>query len=144
MDIIQRFLRLSADERKELLYDAIRRKCKYPISENRLNFITARLNLHRPYLIKVTSDHNKFLNITTSEHIETEGRILLSQVFPLYGQFTPGFFVKTDKEAFTPVRSTMDVKQEAAAVKIALNFLNGSMVSMTYTLVLYELKRNKL
>ena len=139
MDVIQRLLRLSADERKELLCDAIRKKCKYPISKARLNYIATRLNLQRTYLIKATSDHNKFLNIATSEHIETEDRILLSQVIPLHGRFTPGFFIKTDKEALNLVRGTMDIKQEAAAVKIVLNRLSCGTVSTTYILALYEL-----
>lgn len=141
MDFIQRLFKLSDDERKEQLFRAIRGKCRFPVSAARLDYIATRLNLQRVYFIKATSDPNKFLNIATSEHIETKDKILLSQVFPLYGKFTPGYFVKTDRTANTLVFGAIDNQQEAAAVKITLTRLSCGMVSTTYTLVLYELRR---
>lgn len=141
MDFIQQHLRMSAEERRELLCRVIRRKCKYPVPKARLDYIVSRLNLRRTYIIKTTNDPIKFLNIATSEHIEKDERILLSQVFPLYGRFTPGFFVKTDTEVITPVSGTMDKNKDAAAVKIVLHYLSSGAVSTTYTLVLYETRQ---
>lgn len=141
MDFIQRLVKLSADERKEQLFRAVRGKCKFPVSTARLDYIATRLNLQRIYFIKATSDPNKFLNIATSEHIETKGKILLSQVFPLYGKFIPGYFVKTDTAANSPIAGTIDNLQEAAAVKITLSRLACGTISTSYTLVLYEVPR---
>lgn len=134
---------MSAEERRELLCRVIRRKCKYPVPKARLDYIVAQLNLHRAYVIKTTSDPIKFLNIATSEHIDTGDRILLSQVFPLYGRFTPGFFVKTDQQTIVPVPGDINAKQDAAAIKIVLSRQSCGTVLTTYMLVLFESGQNE-
>lgn len=138
VDFIQRLYKLSSAEKREALRNAIGRKCKFPVSSAKLDYILARINIHRAYLIKATSNPTKFLNIATAEHIDTKDRVLFSQVFPIYGRFVSGLFVKTDTKTFTPICGTLDHNNDAAAVKLTLNYQTCGTISSTYTLILYE------
>lgn len=141
MGFIHKHFRMSDEERRKVICDVIRHKCKYRVSNTRLDYIVARLNLSRTYFIKATNDPFKFLNVATSEHIDTSDRHCLSQVIPIYGEFTPGYFVKTDLYTSHLVKSTMNTKKDAAALKTAVSYLPGGSVSATYMLVLYETGR---
>ena len=131
-------LRLTEEERSELLRRAIRRKSRHRISEENLDYILSRLNIRRPYVLKTTNRPEKFLNIITAERIATGKHYVLSEIIPIYGIFTPGYF-----ERITPVPASfgtgyLDARYNAAAVKISLFQDAADSAFATYTLALYE------
>lgn len=131
-------LRLTEKERSELLRRAIRRKSRYRISEENLDYILSRLNIRRPYVLKTTNRPEKFLNIITAERIAIGKHYVLSEVIPIYGIFSPGYFERLSPKPASFGTGYLDARYNAAAVKISL-FQNGTGSAFaTYTLVLYD------
>lgn len=131
-------LRLTEKERSELLRRAIRRKSRYRISEENLDYILSRLNIRRPYVLKTTNRPEKFLNIITAERIAIGKHYVLSEVIPIYGIFSPGYFERLSPKPASFGTGYLDARYNAAAVKISL-FQNGTGSAFaTYTLALYD------
>lgn len=131
-------LRLTEEERSELLRRAIRRKSRYRISEENLDYILSRLNIRRPYVLKTTNRPEKFLNIITVERIAIGKHYVLSEVIPIYGIFSPGYFERLSPKPASFGTGYLDARYNAAAVKISL-FQNGTGSAFaTYTLALYD------
>ena len=131
-------LRLTEEERSELLRRAIRRKSRYRISEENLDYILSRLNIRRPYVLKTTNRPEKFLNIITAERIAIGKHYVLSEVIPIYGIFSPGYFERLSPTPASFGTGYLDARYNAAAVKISL-FQNGTgSAFVTYTLALYD------
>ena len=108
-----------------------------------MDHILSRLNIRRPYVLKTTDRPDKFLNIITAERIATEKHRVMSEIIPIYGKFTPGYFERLFP--FPPDVGTgyIDSRHDAAAVKISL-FQNGADSAFaTYTLALYEAPASK-
>lgn len=134
---MQRLSKLTSQEKRDALRNAIRRKCRFEMSSHRLDFILDHLNLNRPYSIKATIDPGKFLNVATAENVATPERKMLSFVIKLYGDFEYGFFLKSEWESCS-VPGEINSKQAAAAIKWMIVQLKGQPATVTYTLVLYE------
>lgn len=131
-------LRLTEEERSELLRRAIRRKSRYRISEENLDYILSRLNIRRPYVLKTTNRPEKFLNIITAERIAIGKHYVLSEVISIYGIFSPGYFERLSPKPASFGTGYLDARYNAAAVKISL-FQNGTGSAFaTYTLALYD------
>ena len=131
-------LRLTEEECSELLRRAIRRKSRYRISEENLDYILSRLNIRRPYVLKTTNRPEKFLNIITAERIAIGKHYVLSEVIPIYGIFSPGYFERLSPKPASFGTGYLDARYNAAAVKISL-FQNGTGSAFaTYTLALYD------
>ena len=131
-------LRLTEKERSELLRRAIRRKSRHRISEENLDYILSRLNIRRPYVLKTTNRPEKFLNIITAERIAIGKHYVLSEVIPIYGIFSPGYFARLSPKPASFGTGYLDARYNAAAVKISL-FQNGTGSAFaTYTLALYD------
>lgn len=136
-------LRLTDKERSDFLRRAIRRRSRYHISEERLDHILSRLNIRRPYVLKTTTRPEKFLNIITAERIATGRHYVLSEIIPIYGIFTSGYFERLSPMPASSGAGYIDARYNAAAVKISL-FQNGTDIAFaTYTLVLYEVPTSK-
>ena len=131
-------LRLTDEERLDFLRRAIRRKSRYRISEERLDHILSCLNIHKPYVLKLTDRPEKFLNIITAELIVTDKNRVMSEIIPIYGSFTSGYFERLFSAPAKAGSGSIDDRFNAAAVKISL-FQNGTdSAFVTYTLALYE------
>lgn len=131
-------LNLTDEERSEFLRRAIRRKSRYRIPEEGLDHILSRLNIQRPYVLKTTTRPEKFLNIVTAERIATGKHCVVSEIIPIYGTFTPGYFERLSPQPPSAVTGFIDARYNAAAVKIALFRSGTNSAFATYTLALYE------
>ena len=131
-------LRLTDEERSEYLRRAIRRKCHYHISEERLDHLLSRLNIRKPYVLKSTNRPEKFLNIITAERIATDKHRVMSEIIPIYGTFTNGYFERLSSAPAHISTGHIDGNFHAAAVKISLFQSGADSVYVTYTLALYE------
>lgn len=131
-------LRITNEERSEYLRRAIRRKCHYQISEERLDHLLSRLNIKKPYVLKTTNCPEKFLNIITAERIATDRHRVLSEIIPIYGTFTPGYFERLAVSPPDIGLGYIDDRYNAAAVKVSLFQRGADSAFATYTLALYE------
>lgn len=131
-------LRLTDEERSEYLRRAIRRKCRYHISEERLDHLLSHLNIRKPYVLKTTDRPEKFLNIITAERIATDKHRVMSEIIPIYGTFTPGYFERLSSAPVDIGIGYIDGRFSAAAVKISLFQSGTDNAFATYTLALYE------
>lgn len=131
-------LRITDEERSEYLRRAIRRKCHYQISEERLDHLLSRLNIKKPYVLKTTNCPEKFLNIITAERIATDRHRVLSEIIPIYGTFTPGYFERLAVSPPDIGLGYIDDRHHAAAVKVSLFQRGADSAFATYTLALYE------
>lgn len=130
--------RLTDEERRELFCRAIRRKCQYHISEERLEQIFLHINIRRPYVLKTTDCPNKFLNHVTTEYIATAENRVMSEVFPIYGTFRSGYYECVSKSSPYLCSGQLDIHKDAAAIKLSLYQHGSEPAFATYTLVLYE------
>lgn len=129
--------RLSIQEKRNILGKVIRRKSRYGISDHCLGFILDNLNVHRPHIIKVTSDFTKFMNIATAEMVITYERRVLSYVTKIYGDFQCGHFYKNMEETRS-LKGTVNHDQDAAVLKRSIVHFVDQPPIITYTLALYE------
>lgn len=136
-------LRLTDEERSDYLRRAIRRKCHYNISEDRLEHLLSKLNIRKPYVLKTTDQPEKFLNIITAERIATEKHRVISEIIPIYGTFIPGYFERLSSATTHSGTGYIDARYNAAAVKISLFQSGTDSAFATYTLVLYESSYSK-
>ena len=133
---MQKFSRLTDQERRDALCNAIKHKCRHGISSQYLKRIVNNLNVDRTYFIKVTQDHGKFLNIATEEFVVTNDRKMISYVVPFYGDFRCGRFFKHDSNVFSEPGS-MSGNHAAAALKTTICSEDG-LSCVTFVIVIYE------
>lgn len=134
---MQCLAKLTYQEKVDILCKVIRRKSRYGISDHSLGIILDNLNLHRPHIVKVTTDHIKFLNIATVEMVALSDGARLSYVTKIYGDFQCGYFFKSPQET-NSMAGSMDFSKDAAFLKRTIFHLSGQSPIVTYTLVLFE------
>ena len=134
---MQRIARLTAQEKRNALRKAIKRKCHYDITPGQLEHIIENININRAYCIKTTKDRGKFLNLITQEAVVTSERKNMSYVFYLYGDFQCGYFSKNGEKTYS-VPGTLDISQNAAAIKQSIIQKTNCQPIVTYTIVIYQ------
>lgn len=134
---MRRLAMITHQEKIDALCNAIRSKCCYPVSSRHISCIIENININRVYCIKTTRNSGKFLNFITEEFIATPIRKTISCTIPLYGKFTCGHFFK-DERSSDSHSGTIDIKHDAAAIKRTITQHENELVSVTYTIVLYE------
>ena len=137
---MQCLAKLTYQEKVDILCKVIRRKSRYGISDHSLGIILDNLNVHRPHIIKVTSDYTKFMNIATAEMVFTCERKVLSYVTRIYGDFQCGHFYKNMGET-SSLEGTVNHDHDAAVLKRSIVQFVDQPPIITYTLALYERAR---
>lgn len=134
---MRKLAKLTHQEKKAELRNAIRRKCRYGVSSRQLDCIIGNLNINRAYFIKSTRSSRKFLNLATEEMIATTERKIISFTTLLYGDFKCGRFFKGEDSTYS-VPGIMSGNHDAAAVKMTITCAKNEPPSISYMIVLYE------